>query len=191
MAERLPTVRVQIVVNTFSLEYGPLHAGQQIDAQPTDADIWIKNGIAVAIAGVTPTAPALAVAAGYADLALATLTANVEVELAQSNHRIQGLNVVVQNGRLAARKPGFFTITFYLMADKLVAGLANIQVNGSDYRSMPLVASNGSKGHAEAATATCIAVGNLPEDAEVGATFKSTDGSSATVLEAGLSMMGG
>jgi len=187
----LPTVRVRVIVKTFSMEYGQLVPGQEIEVQPLDGALWVQNGIAEPIAGVTPTAAAPSIAAGSATLTAGVLTHGQVTPLEQTNLQIQGLNVIPLNGHLAARKPGFFTVTLYLMTDRRVNGLASIRANGADYRSMPLVDSAGSKGHGSAATVTCIAVGNVTEKVEITAVFDNTDTLDANLIEGSLAMMGG
>lgn len=187
-----PTVRVKMLVTTQYMPYGPLIAGQEYDVDPIDARHWIYEEFAEAIPGVTPIAAAILTSAGHVDLSLpGVLPASQVAEFEQSNPLLQGLGVYMQNGHLTTRTKGFYTITFYVLTDRRINGLASVRINGQDYRSMPLEDTAGNKGQSTGAATTCVAVGPLEADVEISAVFQSMDTTSASLVEATLTVMGG
>src|SRR5215471_11737406 len=133
-----------MLVTTQYMPYGPLIAGQEYDVDPIDARHWIYEEFAEAIPGVTPIAAAILTSAGHVDLSLpGVLPASQVAEFEQSNPLLQGLGVYMQNGHLTTRTKGFYTITFYVLTDRRINGLASVRINGQDYRSMTPRATRG------------------------------------------------
>ena len=189
----IPTIRVRMLVSTFSMAYGQLTAGQEYDVDPYTGRSWVQDGLAEEIPGVTPiSAPILTSGAWVNLIGVGIVDSAATTEFSQTDPYLQGLAIYMGvSNRLTVRMKGFYTVTFYLLVDQRVDGRASIWLRGAEYRSMPLVESAGNRGQATAAAVTVIAVGPLDEGDDVGAVFVNTDVQTTNFVEGSLTMMGG